>query len=569
MNSLKILSVRAQRALIALSIISLLALTAAAQKIEPQNQGKMYGDPGFRGEVINLNVVNADIRDILNYITEQYGINFVIDNSVKQVPVTVNVSDVPWNVALDSIIQAQDLAIQVNGPILRVTDSKKLSQEQEIRRKNVEGQLDTSPLYTEFIRLNYARALGTLQGEQGSGNQTTAGVSVGGSGGGGQQGGQQGGQGGAGQQGADQGILGIVKRRVSRRGSVEVDGRSNTLIVTDVRENIDAIRQLVMLLDQPEPQVEIEARIVIASRNFSRDLGIQLAGMVLGRNGALGSGSTLPGTTNTTGLQPQGIPTGLGVQPNNSLISSIPNTVIGLTTGIFGTAQISALITAGEQKGQAKTIATPRVTTLNNRPAEIKSGSQIPITTIQPGSAVDGALIATTEYVSVPLRLAVTPQITDVGTIILNVTAENSTASTTVGGAPPPINTSSMQTQVMVPDGGTTVVGGVLFDDERESQDRTPGLSKIPIIGNLFKRKGVSRVTNELLFFITPRIYRPDYNGNPIGGKVSDGTRTTTIIQPVPLGNPPSNSSPVVTSPVVPTTGPVVVAPALEPAVKP
>src|SRR5688500_15180554 len=162
MNSLHNLSVCARRALIALSILSILTLAVAAQRVEQQGQGKMYGDPGFRGEPINLNVVNADIRDILNYITEQYGINFVIDNSVKQVPVTVNVSDVPWNVALDSIIQAQDLAIQVNGPILRVTDSKKLAEEQEIRRKNQEGQLDTSPLYTEFIRLNYARALGTL-----------------------------------------------------------------------------------------------------------------------------------------------------------------------------------------------------------------------------------------------------------------------------------------------------------------------------------------------------------------------------------------------------------------------
>ncbi len=561
MNSLKIFSVGARRVLIALSIISMFALAISAQKVEPQNQGRMYGDPGFRGEVINLNVVNADIRDILNYITEQYGINFVIDNSVKQIPVTVNVSEVPWNVALDSIIQAQDLAIQVNGPILRVAGRDKLATEAEGAQKIRESQLDTSPLYTEFVRLNYARASGTLQGDSGGSSGTTSGVSVGG--GGGESGGGASG-------GSDKGILGIIKRRISRRGAVEVDGRSNTLIITDVRENIDAIRQLVVLLDQPEPQVEIEARIVIASRNFSRDLGVQLAGLVLGRNGGLGSASTLPGTSNTTGLQPNGIPSGLGVQPNNSLISSIPNTVIGLTTGIFGTAQISALITAGEQKGQAKTIATPRVTTLNNRPAEIKSGSQIPITTIQPGSAAGGLLVATTEYVSVPLRLAVTPQITDVGTIILNVTAENSTAAPTAGGAPPPINTSSMQTQVMVPDGGTTVVGGVLFDDERESQDRTPGLSKIPLLGNLFKRKGVSRVTNELLFFITPRIYRPDYNGNPIGGKVGDGTKTTTIIQPVPLGNPESNSSPTpVATPVGYPVYPGVQAPQPAPATKP
>jgi type IV pilus assembly protein PilQ len=237
-----------------------------------------------------------------------------------------------------------------------------------------------------------------------------------------------------------------------------------------------------------------------------------------------------------------------------------------LTTGIFGTAQISALITAGEQKNQAKVIATPRITALNNRQAEIKSGIQIPITTIQPGSAVGGAIIATTEYVDVPLRLAVTPQITDAGTVILTIVTENSSAAINPNGAPPAISTQSMTTQVTVPDGGTTVVGGVLSDDERETQDRTPGISRIPFFGNLFKRKGITRNTNEILFFITPRITRLDYNGNPISGKVSDGNRTTTIIQPVPLGNPPSNSEnpgqnqqvPLVpVTPVVPTNNPL------------
>lgn len=542
MNSLQNLSGYGKMVVFALIIFGSLALVSSAQVVAPQEQGKMYGDPGFRGEPINLNVVNADIRDILNYITEQYGINFVIDKSVKAVPVTVNVSGVPWNVALDSILRSQELGVQVNGTILRIAEQKTLADEQAIAQKIRESQLDTSALYTEFVRLNYARASGTLTGDSGGAGQFTAGVTSGGSNAGDVSNNSG---------GSDQGILGIIKRRLSRRGAVEVDGRSNTLIITDVRENIDAIRQLVTLLDQPEPQVEIEARIVVATRTFSRDLGVQLAGLVLGRRGSALSGSTLPGSTNTTGLNPGGIPTGLGVQPNNSLISSIPNTVIGLTTGIFGTAQISLLITAGEQKGQAKTIATPRVTTLNNRPAQIESGSQIPVTTIQPGGgAAGGVIVATTEYVSVPLRLAVTPQITDVGTVILNVVAENSSAAPAVGG-PPPISTQRMQTQVMVPDGGTTVIGGALFDDERESQDRTPGLSKIPFLGNLFKRKGVSRNTNELLFFITPRIYRPDFAGNPTSGTVSNGTRSTTILQPVPLGNPASNSgTPTTTAPM-------------------
>lgn len=551
MNFLQCISSVGKKATLALLIAGCVATSVFAQKVAPTEQGKQYGDPGFVGEPVNLNVVNIDIRDVLSYITQEYGVNFVIDKSVKQTPVTVNLRDIPWNEALDAVLASQELGVQVKGKILRIAEQKTLATEADAVAKIKDSQLDSSPLYTEFIRLNYARASGTI-----ATNAFSGGVASGNS--------AQGG--GIGTEG--EGLLPIIKRRLSRRGGIEVEGRSNTLIVTDVRENIDAIRQLVALLDQPEPQVEIEARIVVATRSFSRDLGVQLSGLVLGARGSGASVATLPGSReaaasggsgssqsqNTTGFRPNGSPVGLIQEPNNSLVSAIPNTVIGLTTGIFGTAQISMLLTAGEQKGQVKTIATPRVTTLNNRSATIESGSQIPVVTVQPNSGGGGSngssgIVATTTYINVPLRLAVTPQITDVGTVVLNVTAENNTAAPSVGG-PPPISTQRMQTEVMVPDGGTTVVGGALFDDERENQFRTPGLSSIPILGNLFKRKAVARNTNELLFFITPRIYRPDYEGNPTSGKVSDKTRMTTILQPVPLGNPPSNSGAPSASPV-------------------
>ncbi|MGQ0540352.1 MAG: type IV pilus secretin PilQ [Blastocatellia bacterium] len=531
MNSLQKISGYGLKLLIATILVTTFGIVVAAQRVEPRSQGRMYGDAGFRGEPINLNVVNADVRDILNYITEQYGINFVIDSSVKSVPVTVNVNEVPWNIALDSILRAQELGVQVNGTILRVADSKKLATEGEILQKAQDSQLDTSALYTEFIRLNYARAQGSI----GRGSSTSGTVT--GSGGGGSSTSSASATG--------EGLLPIIKRRLSRRGSIEVDGRSNSLIITDVRENIDAIRQLVAILDQPEPQVEIEARIVVATRNFSRDVGIQLSGLVVGPRNSGGIGGTLPNNVSPPGLNvPPNLP---NPSINNNLFSSIPNTVIGLTTGLFGTAQINMLISAGEQKGQAKVLATPRVTALNNRKAKIESGTKIPITTIQPGSAAGGAVIATTQYVDVPLRLEITPQITDVGTVVLDVLAENASTATIVGGASPAINNQTMETQVIVPDGGTTVVGGVLFDDERENQDRTPGLSRIPIFGNLFKRKGTQRNTNEILFFITPRIFRPDY-GTTTG--TSGVKPSATIIQPVQMGNPKSNSD--VETPVLP-----------------
>src|SRR5438067_8374485 len=253
------------------------------------DQGRRYGQSGFVGEPINLNVVNADIRDILNYITEQYGINFVIDSSVGAVPVTVNVQDVPWNFALDALLRANKMGVEVNGNILRVATAEMLAKEAEVQKVITDARLDNSPLVTEFIRLNYARASGTLAQAAGStggyaGGSTNLSFS------GGAGGDATGGSG-------DQGVLPIIKRRLSRRGSIEVDGRSNTLIITDVKENIEAIRQLVAILDQPEPQVEIETRIVIANKSFSRDLGVQLNALALNTStGGTAGFSTAPGS---------------------------------------------------------------------------------------------------------------------------------------------------------------------------------------------------------------------------------------------------------------------------------
>ena len=527
MNSLFTARAAISKIVIAIIFITTLALAVAAQNVEPQQQGKHYGEPGFVGEPINLNVVNADIRDILSYITDQYGINFVIDKSVGSIPVTVKVNDVPWNIALDSVLQAHELGVQVNGNILRVADNKTLASEGELYRERLNNQLDTSPLYTELVRLNFATVSGDIEASaptSGTFVDDTSTVPGGNLDGGAPGGGSVSGG----------GLLPIIRRRLSRRGSIEIDERSNSLIITDVSSNIAAIKQLIAILDQPEPQVEIEARIVVASRNFSRDIGVQFSGIVIGNNGSGAVGGNLPGATTTLPVPPS-LPNPVLTQP---FATNLVNTAIGLTTGIFGTAQLSALISLGEQKGQAKIIATPRVTTLNNQKANIESKTQIPITTVQPGSAAGGAVVATTEYVNVPLSLTITPQITDLGAVILTVTAENSSTATVVAGAAPAINTQSMYTKVTVPDGGTTVVGGVLFDDERESQDRTPGLASIPFLGNLFKRKGVARNTNEILFFITPRISRPEYGQGPPKG--------TTILQPVPMGNPPSNSTPVV-----------------------
>ncbi len=517
---------------------------AAQNQLQQPEQGRRYGAPGFVGEPINLNVVNADIRDILNYITEQYGINFVIDSSVAAVPVTVNVQDVPWNFALDALLRANRLGVEVNGNILRVATTETLAKEAEVERVITDARLDNSPLVTEFVRLNYARASGTLAQAAGS-TGDFAGGATNQSYGGGDGGDKTGGSG-------DQGVLPIIKRRLSRRGAVEVDGRSNTLIITDVKENIEAIRQLVAILDQPEPQVEIETRIVIAQHSFSRDLGSQLNMSVFNAGtGGLGSISSLPQVRNNAYTGPNyPLPNNnpfwdntnrqMGANQPNGNLGAAANTVIGLTTGLFGTAQIGLLISAAETRGEVKTVATPRVTALNNRPAQVESGTQIPVQTV---SAASGTAIVTTTFVSIPLRLSITPQITDAGTVVLRITIENNTVNTTLAvNGIPGIDTQRMQSEVLVPDGGTTVMGGVLADQDSTARQRTPGAANIPLLGNLFKRKVVNKSSTEILFFITPHIYRPDYFGKPMSTTPSQGPRTTTVPQPVPLGNPQTNT---------------------------
>ena len=251
------------------------SIAPSADGMTQSEQGRQYGQPGFVGEPINLNVVNADIRDILNYITEQYSVNFVIDSSVGAVPVTVNVQDVPWNIALDAVLKANRLGVEVSGNILRVATTEVLATESSTQKVLSNSRLDASPLVTEFIRLNYACGSEAICQAQGGGFK--GGVTLISSafapivGGDASARPKQCPPGGG-------GIQPIIQKRLSRRGSVEVDESTNTLIITDVKENIDAIRQLVTLLDQPEPQVEIETRIVIANRSFSRDLGAQLSG---------------------------------------------------------------------------------------------------------------------------------------------------------------------------------------------------------------------------------------------------------------------------------------------------
>ncbi len=457
-----------------------------------------YVRADYQGEPINLDLRSSankvvDIRDFLRFISDTYKVNFVLDQSVKEIPITVTLQGIPWNRAMDAILKANRLGVKVEGDILRVLTAEAISQEDKIYQEQVEARQKAGTLITELIRLNYARAGGATASSGGAsaGGGTASAASGSGATGSGA---------GAGGNGLDA----IIRSSLSPRGTIQADARTNILIVKDLPENIAAVKEIVRILDVPEPQVEIEARIVIANRNFARALGVQLSAVALNPSrGSIGGLTTLPG--GSSGTSPNGIPGGLAgaPQPSGNLGVSGANTVLSLTTGIFGTAQISAILSANESKGNVKTISSPRITAQNNQKANIVNGVQIPVQT-------ESNNTLTVSFVTAALSLEITPQITESGYVNLHVIASNDSVNTSFStSAAPGINKQSAETTVLVPDGGTTIIGGINVDVESNTQQRTPGISSIPGLGELFKRRSVSRQTDEILFFITPRIYRP------------------------------------------------------------
>ena len=483
------------------------AQSAPPGPMVPRSTGNDYMQEGFIGRPVNLELKNVDLRDVLRFLHNRFGVNFIVDKSVPpSVPVDVSLKDVPWNQALEAILKSQGLGlVREDGKMIRVSTLASIAAEGDAQRKVQESYINSLPLVTKIFKLKYASPV----------NKNT-----------------QASPGGGGQSQADSptfdpssirtGIYAFIKNRLSTRGRLEFDGRTNSVIVTDLAARIEVIDEIIRALDRPQPQVEIEARIVIARRNFLRDLGVQLsAGAANPSRGGFAGISSIPLLTSSASASTTDeIPQNVGIPSLGGLIPAFPGgllgapqvldgqTLVNLTTGIIGTFQISAVIYASEQKGQIRTVAAPRITTQNNTTAEVVNGVQIPVQTISNNTI-------TTTYVDAALRLNITPQIiVEDGAVLLSVIAENNDVSTlrTVGGTPG-INTQSATAVVLVPDGGTTVLGGINIDQENQSEARTPGLSRIPLFGNLFKRRNTNRDTQEILFFITPRIFRPELVG--------------------------------------------------------
>jgi type IV pilus assembly protein PilQ len=311
----------------------------------------------------------------------------------------------------------------------------------------------------------------------------------------------------------------VQKVALSARGTITLDPRTNTMIITDLPVNIERAKDLITDLDRATSQVEIEARIVVTSRNFTRDLGIQWG--FLNRQTPQFNNTTNLAFPNAIVLNGQGVPGQGGVPADQSGLASnagigpggrgyavnLPatafNSAIGISLGnILGSFNLDLALTALERQGRGRLLSTPKVTTQNNQTAEIKQGVQIPIQTVANNTV-------TVSFKDAVLTLKVTPQITEAGTVILTVEVENNSAdfANLVNGIPP-INTQSAKTQVLVRDGATAVIGGIYQSNEQTSQGRTPFLANLPVVGTLFRNRFITNTNNELLLFITPRIIR-------------------------------------------------------------
>jgi type IV pilus assembly protein PilQ len=449
--------------------------TAGSATIQPPaapapQQGTIIGtgqpaERKYTGHPVSLDFQGADLRAVLRTFAEISGLNIVIDPKVNGT-VDVALRDVPWDQALDIILKANGLGYVVDGTIVRIAPLEALRAEQDKIRELEKSQTDAGQLTVVTHQLSYAK------GED---------------------------------------IVALLKAAniLSSRGTAFVDARTNTLIVKDLPGNLANTTQLLTTLDTPQPQVEIEARIVQANKNYSRALGIQW-----GFNGrvdpALGNTTPLafPNNGNLGGrLGAQG-PT-----PGSSTNGTVPTAVnlgvpaassaVGLALGaVNGAFNLDVALTALETSGNGRILSTPRVTTQNNIAAEMTQGTQIPIQTVANNTV-------TVTFKDAALSLKVTPQITAAGTVIMTISLENSQAdfSRAINGVPP-IDTQRANTTVLVTDGQTTVIGGVYLTREQMTNDKTPGLGNIPLLRWLFKRDTNVTSDQELLIFITPRIIK-------------------------------------------------------------
>jgi type IV pilus assembly protein PilQ len=449
-----------------------------ARKVDPT---KLTQGVGYNGEKLSLNFQNIEIRSLLQVIADFTNFNIVTSDSVNGA-LTLRLKDVPWDQALDIIMQAKNLGMRKNGSVLWIAPKDELNAKEKLEFEAKAAIENLEPLRTQSFQLNYTKAIAIAQGLTGTG------ASSGGGGGG-----------------------GTTTRILSPRGSVIAEARTNQLFVSDIPSRLDRVAELIQKLDIPVRQVLIEARIVEATDTFGKSLGVKLGGGIAGERFASSAGNRAFAIVDAGRYSGCQRCRQHGKQHfTNSNFVNLPAGDAGGTGNAAGTFAISLFnssfsrmlnleISALEADGKGKLVSSPRVITADQTKALIEQGEEIPY---QQATSSGATSISFRKAV---LKLEVTPQITPEGNIILtlDVSKDARGVNTSAG---PAINTKHVQTEVLVENGGTVVIGGIFELTETNDESRVPVLGEVPYLGALFRKR--ERIANktEMLVFITPKM---------------------------------------------------------------
>ncbi len=453
-------------------------LEVRSQKIDPN---KLVQGAGYAGEKLSLNFQNIEVRALLQVIADFTNFNVVTSDTVTG-NVTLRLKDVPWDQALDIILQAKNLGLRKSGNVILIAPKDELNAKEKIELEAKQQIAALEPLRTQSFQLNYAKAEDIAKGltgqSQGSGS-------------------------------------GTASRILSTRGSVVSEMRTNQLFVSDIPSKLEEIQSLIAKIDIPVRQVLIESRLVIADESFGRSLGVRLGAVDLRgvRGGVPGYGVggdtrvTVGGNLNAVGSQTlQNGATTVNFSDTNFVNlpaggqngfnpASFALSLFGASANRFLNLEISAL----EADGKGKVVSSPRVVTADQQKALIEQGEELPYQVATSSGATS------LQFRKANLKLEVTPQVTPEGNVILDVdvTKDSVGRSTSAGFA---INTKHVKTQVLVENGGTVVIGGIFEQLDREDITKVPFLGDIPYLGNLFKTRNQTSTKTELLIFLTPKV---------------------------------------------------------------
>ncbi len=458
-------------------------LEVRPQKLDPN---KLVAGPGYAGDKLSLNFQNIDVRALLQVIADFTNFNVVTSDTVTG-SVTLRLKDVPWDQALDIIMQAKGLGLKKSGNVLWIAPKDELAAKEKLDLEAKQQIAQLEPVRMQAFALNYTKAVDVANGLNG---QSTG--SAGGSG-------------------------GATTRILSPRGSVTFESRTNQLFVSDIPSKLEEVQAMIAKIDIPVRQVLIEARIVEASDTFGRALGVKLGASDLrtqqggipgyklggsnyiafgGNYNAVGSQTLQGATSGYSDTQFVNLPANVSADAfGGGTATNIALSLFSATANRFLNLELSAL----EADGKGKIVSSPRIITADQVKAIIEQGEELPYQVATSSGATS------ISFRKANLKLEVTPQITPEGNVILgvDVTKDSRGTLTPQGYA---INTKHAQTQVLVENGGTVVIGGIYTQDESESVDKVPFLGDVPFLGNLFKSKTKTAIKTELLIFLTPKV---------------------------------------------------------------